>query len=354
MTKDKVSKLVRYGKPSGPLIKLKASFFDENEALLSKSLILNKIYAQQPRRNKCKCCNGDISKISFTKLGIDYLICPRCSHLNGAHEDTDAYCATLYTDDGGTDYAASYGASDAEFYRQRVEDIYLPKANFLLEALISHGWDPMSLSYSDFGAGSGYFVSALLNKGLSRVSGFEVSQSQTALASKMIGSSVVRCHGLGETASLMSRTDSDVVCMIGVLEHLQRPREILKAVTGNPSVKFIYISVPLFSACVFFEMMFPTVMQRQLADSHTHLYTDLSLDWMCKEFGLERIAEWWFGTDMVDLYRDVLVRLSQAPETANVAKTWSDVWVPVIDNVQLQLDQRRMSSEVHLLLRVIR
>ncbi len=56
----------------------------------------------------------------------------------------------------------------------------------------------------------------------------------------------------------------------------------------------------MFSPSVYFEMVFPTVFHRDLACGHTHLYIDSSLDWTCREFGFERLAEWWFGTDIVD------------------------------------------------------
>ena len=104
--------------------------------------------------------------------------------------------------------------------------------------------------------------------------------------------------------------------------------------------------------CVFFEMVFPTVFNRQLSGGHTHLYTESSLNWLCQHFGLRRDAEWWFGTDMVDLYRSVLTRLTQEPNTSALAETWTVAFGDVIDELQLVLDRRRLSSEVHLLLRI--
>ena len=88
--------------------------------------------------------------------------------------------------------------------------------------------------------------------------------------------------------------------MIGVLEHLQEPREVLHAICSNPTIRYIYISVPMFSLSVYLKAVSPEVFHRQLGAGHTHLYTDSSLDWMCKEFGLERVGGWWFGTDIVD------------------------------------------------------
>ncbi len=54
---------------------------------------------------------------------------------------------------------------------------------------------------------------------------------------------------------------------------------------------------------MFIEQCFPEVMQRHLSGAHTHLFTASSLAYLCREFGMTSIAEWWFGTDIPDLVR---------------------------------------------------
>ena len=340
----------KYGKPSAPLLSHKSHFFDENAALLQRQIGLAALYAEQPRRLRCKACDGPVSEVSFSKLGIDYLVCPRCGHLNGAFEDSDAFCSELYVEAGGAAYARDYSSADREAYRRRTEDIYLPKARFLVDALAAKGEDPNALSYADFGAGSGYFVSALRATGLTDIRGFEVSETQASLANEMAGEVVVRTHALGDTVSLAGEVDAKVVSLIGVLEHLQQPRELLAALKDNEAVSYLYISVPLFSPSVFIEAAFQDVMQRHLSGGHTHLYSESSLDWTCREFGMNRVAEWWFGGDVMDLYRSILVRLSASDKTAGAAELWTGMMKPAIDAMQEALDRRHLSSEVHMLL----
>ena len=158
-------------------------------------------------------------------------------------------------------------------------------------------------------------------------------------------------HDIDETAKIIQTSSADVISMIGVLEHLQNPREVLQAIRDNKKARYLFISVPLFSPCVFFEMLFPKVMDRQLTARHTHLYTDSSLQYMCKEFDFERIAEWWFGTDILDLYRTVSVRLSQMNASKAMVKRWQDSMICMVDELQETLDKNRQSSEVHLLLK---
>ena len=152
-----------------------------------------------------------------------------------------------------------------------------------------------------------------------------------------------------ETVDLAASVDSDIVSLIGVLEHLQNPRDILDALKNNKNVRFLYISVPMFSPCVFFEMVFPVVMQRHLSNGHTHLYTEGSLQWMAKEFAMQQVAAWWFGTDMVDLFRCITVHLNKQIETKRMLADWTKMFAPLIDVMQAEMDKKHLSSEVHML-----
>jgi hypothetical protein len=335
--------MVRFGKSASALFAHKQSFFSDNARLVAEGRRIAALYAAQPPRTDCKCCEAPLGPASFTKTGVGYAICARCGHLNGLHEDTDGFCAALYSDAGGRDYAKAYSAADRAAYEARVRDIYLPKAEFLRDAL-AESCDPQRLTFADFGAGSGYFVAALRTLRLA-AQGYEVGAAQAALAEAQLGPGAVACHALEETVALAGEMRADVVSMIGVLEHLQAPRAVLRALQGNPRVRYLYISVPLFSPCVFFELAFPDVFQRHLAGGHTHLFTERSLDWLCREFAMRRAAEWWFGGDAMDLFRALSVTL--APGAADL---WTEMFAPALDRVQLALDERRLASEVHMLL----
>lgn len=345
--------MIRYGKSAEALLAHKQDFFRDNDNLLREGRRIGDIYRAQPARTACKCCATPLAGASFVKQGITYIVCGRCGHLNGAHEDSAEFCTALYTEAGGAAYAKTYSADDRDAYRRRVQDIYVPKAEFLRDALAEAGHDAAALRYADLGAGSGYFVAAMRELGFSKAVGYEASEVQSGLANAMIGEGAVRRHELDDVVSLASALDADVVSMIGVLEHVREPRELLTALQANTKVGYLYLSVPLFSACVFFEMVFPDVFQRQLSAAHTHLYTESSLDWTCREFGMTRAAEWWFGTDMVDLFRALSVRLEKNSELNGMSDHWARIFAPAIDGLQLALDRKKLSSEVHMLLRFV-
>jgi len=350
--KSNNKKIVKYGKSSQDLISLKKVFFKNNNELLSNGRKINEFYSQQPKRLKCKNCDNDLHDISFSKLCVDYTICETCGHLNGMNEDTDLFCSHIYTDNKGVDYSELYNSKGVEEYNKRVEDIYAPKVKFMSDALLELGLDPVELRYADFGAGSGYFVSAMKNAELNNVEGYEVSEQQVVYGNKLIGKDLLQQINLKDTVDKIKTLEVDMVSMIGVLEHVRNPREILSAISTNQKIKYFYISVPLFSASVFFEMVFPDVMNRQLSGAHTHLYTESSLEYMANEFNFNTVASWWFGTDIVDLHRSVSVLLEKNKNTKNMASVWTELFTPIVDSLQLCLDKKHMSSEVHMIFRV--
>jgi hypothetical protein len=346
MLSPSAPKLTRFGKPSADIAQFKRVFVTQNDALLKRQREWASLYTAQPRRERCMACAAPIGAPDFFKVGIPFSVCQSCGHLNGHHQDTDAYCAALYTSDEGTDYAKVYSSGDRAEYRERVGKIYSPKAEFLFDGLRAEGVDPLSVEYADFGAGSGYFLAALSHAGAKDITGYEVSGAQIELARAMLPGVSINRHDLSDIVELSRTCAATVVTMIGVLEHLQRPRDVLSALRDNPSVRYLYISVPLFGPSVFIELAFPQVMQRHLSGAHTHLFTDASLSHIAREFDMVRVAEWWFGTDIPDLMRCLNVTL---PDGAR--ERASGVLAPMIDALQLVIDERKASSEVHILAR---
>lgn len=344
----------RYGKSSSSLLNLKTSFFEDNHHFMDTQKQLALLYNVQPKRINCKNCNSKLGlACDFVKDGVEYIFCDNCKHLNGLHEDTNAFNEKVYTDNSGEQYAQNYSENDVESYNYRLASIYLPKSEFLYTSLLNDGVNPHTLSFFDFGAGSGYFVGALKKIGLKTVSGTEVSKNQVQFANAMLGDNLLSVHELDNTIEILRETKSQVVSMIGVLEHLQHPREVLQQLQSNENIKYIYISVPLFSLSVYLEILSPKVFHRQLHGGHTHLYTEDSLSHMCEEFGFKSIAEWWFGADVVDLYRHIFVTLKQTKSSTKLMDKLQQDFIPIIDAMQLEIDKKHLSSEVHMLLKKI-
>ena len=112
--------------------------------------------------------------------------------------------------------------------------------------------------------------------------------------------------------SAVSHVDkkSNVVSLIGVFEHLEKPDKFIKSFLKS-NIDYLYIAVPLVSLSMFLENVFLNVSPRHLSGDHTHLYTKESLNYLAKKNNLKIVGEWWFGSDLMDLLRDGLVSLSQ-------------------------------------------
>lgn len=342
----------RYGKSSSSLLNQKKSFFEENEQHLEKQRKIALIYKKQPRRINCKNCSEQMfSNSDFVKDDIGYVLCNHCHHLNGIYEDSDEFCNYVYTADTGKAYSENYKVESVNSFNYRVATIYLPKAEFLYTSLLGANIDPNDMEYLDFGSGSGYFVSALRSIGISQVSGTDVSRSQVDFGNIMMAEELLSVHRLAETTILLRDCKAQVVSMIGVLEHLQHPREVFRELNQNDNVKFVYLSVPTFSLSSYLEIISPDVFNRQLHGGHTHLYTEKSLAYICKEFNFEVLAEWWFGTDMVDLLRIISVTLGQRKCSKKLKEMWEQDFTSLIDALQLEVDKKHFSSEVHMILR---
>ena len=344
----------RYGKSSAALLMQKTSFFEENERHVNKQRKVAAIYVQQPKRERCKICDTKFEvEPDFVKDGIGYAVCDVCHHLNGIYEDTDEFCQSLYTADSGEEYAETYQVENLEWYEYRVASIYLPKAEFFYTSLLGCHIDPHELSYMDFGTGSGFMVSALKKLGLRSVTGWEVSKSQVDMGNEMLGENCLSDFKMVDTNKVLKETQSSVVSLIHVLEHLQRPREAIKELQENRRVKYLFLAVPTFSLSVYLEILSQDIFHRHLGMGHTHLFSENSLAHLCEEFGFEIISQWWFGTDIVDMYRQIAVRLEKIDASEKFRKQWRDHFVSVIDNMQLEADKKHFASEVHMVLKKV-
>ncbi len=353
--KDGAPALSRFGKPSAPFLELNRPFFDPaaQDRFVAESAALYEIYRRQQPRTACKNCAAPIGPVAFVKQSVPYHLCARCGHLSGHFEDSEEFYRAMFSDHGGAVVAGHYAAPDRSAFDARVAAIYRPKMDFLWDAIAADGADPKTLAYVDIGTGLGHFVQAMRERGVARAYGYEASQALVEQGNALLGARYLDLLLIAELAALVPRLEAEVVTMVFVLEHLVDPRGILQALARNQSVRYLLVAVPVHSPSCYFELMFPTVYERHLS-GHTHLYTDSSLRWLTGQVGLERIAEWWFGADAMDLFRACRTRMHQLGQPREAMRDWEAMMTPVIDGFQLAMDRHKVSSEVHVVLKVRR
>ncbi len=343
----------KYSKSNNDIASIKQDFLNQNASHLSNASKINKIYTSQAKRRFCKTCNSPISEesgVDFKNHGVDYSICDVCGHINGLHEDTEVFVNQLYAAESGRNYSSNYLAN----YQERVEKIYIPKVDFLYSSLKNEDIVLSSdFSITDFGCGGGHFVNAATKKGIEAF-GIDISKHLIGIAREAYINAFPNAEqppfqsnsDERELLNSLQRCDSTVASFIGVLEHLKNPNDFIDAYCHSP-VKYLYISVPLFSLSVFIENIFTSVFPRQLSGGHTHLYTHKSLQWITEKFSLEKVSAWHFGTDAMDLRRSMICALTENRVSSKAKDLSSDHCFSseVIDQVQQVLDRSMCTSE---------
>jgi SAM-dependent methyltransferase len=241
------------------------------------------------------------------------------------------------------DYANLYISGAFE---DRVRDIYLPKVDFLLESL-PDGVDPRLL---DIGCGAGFFVDAALERGVD-AQGIDVNAAMLEFGNAEIARRRGHrplLHVSGDAFSEhMRESDAPVLTAIGVIEHLSGLEAFWQAFRSS-RFEYLYFSVPMFSLSTVVEHVFPEVAPRHLQGEHTHLFTESSLRRMYAVLGVEPVAEWRFGTDVMDLFRSLIHAVSENG-SRELREDLLARFVPCIDGLQAVLDREHYCSEIHVL-----
>lgn len=341
-----MSIIKKYSKPLGNLNSLKRNFFENNDGMLKMADGMADILLSQPPRTVCKICGASLPDKLYTNHRIGYIECTQCGHLNSECEDTDDFASKVYIED---DYSKNYSAADKEGYLNRMNMIYVPKAEFLSESLASEGLGIQDIDILDIGAGCGYFVSAARKLGMHAI-GIEVSDSEVAYGNAMTDEPYLTCVGLTDSIDYITNTKANVVSAIGVLEHLIHLSENLDAIANNKNIKYLYASVPMFSFSSCFEAAFQDCYNRHTGGTHTHLFSNESIAKMADSIGFEIAYEWRFGSDINDLYRFLMVSM-QKNGNSEMADYFSDKFTPLMDDLQNVLDKSEFSSELHFILK---
>ena len=173
----------KYGKTYSNMWKFKDRLTLDNESRLLQNQNVLELYKKQPVRKFCKICGGEVHRWEFYSHGVKYYCCDKCGHINGEFMDTEEFTKALYESDV-IGYGDDYRTPDRQEYMERVDTIYLPKAEFLRDTI--GGVDnPQNMKVVDIGAGAGHYVAAMQKQGFSAV-GIEVDHHQVEFASRIL------------------------------------------------------------------------------------------------------------------------------------------------------------------------
>ena len=327
--------IVKFSKSLDDLSVLKRDFIDSNARHLKNNLKINNLYKKQPIRKFCINCGSKILNDFIESFGIKYKLCSSCGHLNGIYELTDYFIKKIYSKD-----IANYQKNYKKNYNFRVKKIYNSKVKFLKKVI------KKKIQILDFGCGAGHFLKALE---MNRISGtgFDMSPALIKLGKKILKKNELFLIKENEIHEIIKKNkNSNTLSMISVLEHLANPNSIFDAFKKS-KLRYLYVSVPLFSFSVFIENAFKNVYPRHLSGPHTHLYTEKSLNYLAKKNNLKIIGEHWFGTDISDLMRSIIANKNKINKKIYF-KEFKSRFLDYMDELQAALDRNKACSEVHM------
>ena len=319
------------------------TYFLENDEMLNEQVKINKFYASQPKRKNCKLCNEQLTMRSdFYQFGVKYIFCDKCSHLNGENEDTIEFINFLYKSEEGASYNKLL--LDKGF-KDRAKEVYAPKRDFLLSSL-----PEKNITVLDVGCGIGHFVFTMIDSG-KKAFGIDIGKAGIDYGNHQISETLNQkpLVGCSETEFIekIKNTEANVISALGVIEHLREPNKFFEAFKDSRS-KYLFYSVPMFSMSTIFENIFSGIFPRQLSGGHTHLFTEESIKMMHNICDVKPIAEWRFGTDMIDLYRSMKISLDKNNCSERVTRYLDNSFYKNIDDLQNTLDESHFCSEIHI------
>ena len=300
---------------------------------------LNRIYLKGPRRKKCKNCEKKISKFFLKTFSVKYSLCKFCGHLNGEKQETKSFFNTLYVSGPGS---KNLEKNYAKSFNQRVKNIYNDKVLFLKSVLKN------KITLLDIGTGAGHFLKALENNNI-YAKGIEPNKTLYKIGNNYLKKNEILNKPFSDLKEIiLGEKKTNCLSLIGVLEHVENPNDILNFFKIS-KMKFLYISVPLFSLTSFIENSFKNVYPRHLSGGHTHLYTKKSIYYFAKKYNFRILCEWWFGVDVADLYRSLLA--SSSFLNKNIYHNQLNKYLfTVLNKLQNDLDKQKICSEVHVVL----
>ncbi len=332
--------MIKFSKSYKNIHKIKQNYFDFNYEELTQIKKINKIYAKQKIRKNCKICSSKLKKSLMVSFGIPYIFCNNCNHLNGRYEDSKKFHEHLYSGKKNLNFGKLY----LKNYNEIVKNIHHPKVKFLKQII------KKKINILDYGSGAGHFVKACLDQKIN-ARGIEKNLQLHKFAKNKIYERALLEKEVN-LEEIIEDYKIDCMSLIFVLEHLPDPHKIFKLFKKS-RLKYLYISVPMASFSIFIENVFPRVYPRQLGGSHTHLFTKESLMYLKKKYKFKIIGEWWFGTDIVDLYRNIVVTNNILnPSNKNIfKKKFDNVFFDSIEKLQSIIDKKKLSSELHFIIK---
>lgn len=339
----------RFSKPSGDVAQEWDRLLREDAENLRRERAVSASLRQGNLRVTCILCGESLKEAeSFPHRGLPYLHCPSCTHFQSARLPSESHRRAL---DREIPFHSIYKPLDPAAYQSRVERIYRPKLDWILDSALAAGATREGLlrrRWLEIGCGAGFFLKALQQAGASQAAGVDSNAQLVAAANDALGGNRASHSELG-IPELVRDFDADVYAAFFVLEHTDALHETLLRLKDKPAGTIFCFAVPVQGLGAVLEGAFDHFYARNLDGAvHTHLFTDKSIERAMAIAGYEPVAQWVFGQDASDFARMLLTRAAgNLPATLldDLKKNLSGLQ----DDWQACIDKRFLSDSRHVL-----
>ena len=299
-----------------------------------------------PVRRYCVLCNKPLDFCEdIYHRSIKFKQCKNCGHVQSFNSVTDAYESLVSKTLG---YDEIYPNLSSSEYESRCARVYEPKANWVFQCLSRLDIEPLNLRWCDVGCGSGMFLKALQNSGVSQFKGFDVDEHNLSIARQFVGTERIE-KNTGGVERIFDTFEADIYTSFFVLEHIENMDKIIDALSRKRSGTFFAFAVPVFGFITMFESVVESHYPRSLDGMlHTQIFTEASISYFLEASGYEVMSEWHFGQDATDFYRFLSGNIKNLyPEEFrnDLLKKLKDL----VDPIQTIVDRGHLSDSRHIL-----
>jgi hypothetical protein len=293
-------------------------------------------------RSSCTICSLPLSEAAqINHRSVPYCVCSTCGHIQSRE---------IIREVPDQEFETIYPALDKAGWESRMQRIYEPKLDWILNALsearISQK-TALSYPWLDIGAGAGYFLGALKKKGASLLQGIEASTILSKQANEMLGAETVT-NGR-DIKGKIKNSGAKIVSSFFVFEHLEDNFGVYEALASREKGSILVFSVPVYGFASMIEMLSETHSARSLDGTvHRQLFTDTSITYLLQQMGYQAISQWIFGQDALDLKRAIMCSIEGKYDTSYLNKI-TEMLNPIMDPLQQLVDTSHLADARHVL-----
>jgi 2-polyprenyl-3-methyl-5-hydroxy-6-metoxy-1,4-benzoquinol methylase len=253
-------------------------------------------------QNECYIC-GDSRQDHLCDIhGFEYVTCSNCGHVYTSQRYSDDAILRFYE---SNEYWAKVTYANKETCYCRRDSVALPKVQFV-EKYLAQGCG----TWVDVGSGIGDMISVVKEKGWDAI-GLELSETSVAFAKEVFGIELLR-----KTLQDFSKENPQlnrrcrVVSLIGVLEHVVNPLDLLREsfrLLSDDGIVVIQVpNADSFTTMV--QSVYPENVFRHMSPiEHIMVFTENSLNTALGLTGFEPLAYWYHGLDFYELLSNMML-----------------------------------------------